>query len=581
MPCRVALGLSCPPTDLTHYSENAFVTPLDHLIDALLDRKALPPRDPSTARDLTRIMRLDISSFNETEVRCEIIDPLIKILGYDIENWASLKRERAVRVAGASKSLDYSMLLFEENFWVIEAKRPGPATGFDREDVYQALRYAAHPEINAALMMLCDGNKLEVYDREVSLDEPLLSVPRAKWAEEFDTVRALLSPWQAYFFERRRIERLVDKLFDQETHLERLEEFRRKLDHKLIDKRARIVLNWRERVDIDGDFDAHRKRLATADPVDLVETDFFVQHDARSTTAMISNVAATSDGPGQLLSYRIFPEAPRATSVAFWGHGLSYLLKTLEIGQEELLLPSWLGGGSVRTAIERLIPKLLTCFAGDQDRMVTLLHSVATRRLLKLHLLIDRAGRRSGEVLHALERFYAPELSFAQSVSSPSRHLLGLVEGRSLAASAEFVRIHSEGTRSFRGATAKQSLQDLWRTERAVLDSLPDYRVLLRETKLDDLHWFESYQVWYDALGHLALVILDGYPEWKEWALKCHFRNVVELARNGSWQARDWLGLERDANMEPLPGEWAPDRFFLGDSETAEALTAAYRNRSG
>lgn len=554
------------------------MTLADDLISKLLDGKALPPRDVNADAVLARIARLNLTTFNETEVRAEIIDPLIKLLGYDVESWASLKRERAVRVLGASKALDYSMLLFQEDFWVIEAKRPSKDESFERDDVYQALRYAAHPEINAALMMLCDGNKLEVYDREVSLDDPLLRLSRGEWAARFDELRALLSPWRAYFFERRRIMRLTDKMFDQETHLDRLEEFRSKLDQKLIGKRTRILDNWRERVDVEGDFEAHRDRLARADPVELIETDFFVQHNGASTSAMIANVATPGDGRGSLLSIRIFPEAPRATSVAFWGHALQYLLESQEAGANRLLLPGWLGGGSVTAAIERLVPLLLTCFAEDHDRKVVLLHSVAARRFLKLMPLVDRTGRRTGEVLHALNRYFAPELSFAQSVSSPSRHLFGVVEGQNMAASAQFVRQHTGPDRhNFRGAVAEQALRDMWRAERDLLDQLPNYGALLRECKLDDLHWTESYLAWFDFLGHLSLCVLEDYPEWKDWTLTNHRSEIIELARNGSWQARDWLQIQHGTHMEPLPDEWAADRFFLGDQETAAAIYSAYR----
>lgn len=49
---------------------------LDDLLEEMMGSKALEPLDPSAAATLARIERLDISTYNEIEVRSEIIDPL-------------------------------------------------------------------------------------------------------------------------------------------------------------------------------------------------------------------------------------------------------------------------------------------------------------------------------------------------------------------------------------------------------------------------------------------------------------------------------------------------------------------------
>ena len=555
---------------------------LNDLITDLLHHKALLPAHPDTNAVLARIMRLNISKFNETEVRCEILDPIIRLLGYDVENWASLKRERTVRVLGASKALDYSMLLFEEDFWVIEAKRPGKDDCFNRDDVYQALRYAAHPEINAALMLLCDGEKLEIYDREESLEKPLLRLARAEWSARFNEIRALLSPDQAWFFERRRVLRLVDKIFDQETHLERVEELRRAIDRKLISKRARVLDNWRGRVNFEGEFRDEAERLAKADAVELVETRFFVMQSSEHQHAMIGNVASQQFGHAQLIAYRIFPEMPRAANIAFWCHGLHYLLETHRQGTERLLLPSWLGDGSVTAAIETLIPKLLSGFQYDRDRHVVLLHALAFRRASKLMLLASVDDRRAGERLHAFNRFVVPELSFAQSVSSPSRHLHGTLDARQLIGSSLFVQRHTdENGRKFAGAVAEQELRELWAAELTMRATLTDYDALLKQSNLQDIVWSEAQQTSYDTLGHTALCVINEYPDWRDCTLQTWRSNVSELARNGSWQARRWLGLGLEPSLPPLDDDWAATRFFLGDKETAGAIYDAYAGPFG
>jgi hypothetical protein len=104
-----------------------------------------------------------------------------------------------------------------ENFWLIEAKRPSPGrTKFGYADLAQAVEYAIHPDINAALVALCDGSLTEVFDREVSLTEPVLRVEQRDLVRDFDKLRVLLEPIQAWFFQKRRVVRLIDKVFDKE-----------------------------------------------------------------------------------------------------------------------------------------------------------------------------------------------------------------------------------------------------------------------------------------------------------------------------------------------------------------------------
>ena len=80
------------------------------------------------------------------------------------------------------------MLLCEENFWVIEAKRvKRKKLKFIDKEVLQALQYAAHPDINAALLVLCDGRLFEVYDRDESLATPVARVEVKNLLAEFDT----------------------------------------------------------------------------------------------------------------------------------------------------------------------------------------------------------------------------------------------------------------------------------------------------------------------------------------------------------------------------------------------------------
>lgn len=548
---------------------------MEDLLSALRQGKALPERHPDTDNVLSRIMRLDLTGWNEEEVRAEIIDPLARILGYDIETWASLKRERSLPVMGASKAVDYSMMLFAQNFWLIEAKRPGDDKAFSRDAIYQTLRYAAHPDINAALMLLCDGSKFAVFDREVSLDEPLLTIKRDELAARFDELRWLLAPWQVFFFEKRRVLRLIDKVFDQETHLSRLEEMRREVDGRLASKRAVVLDNWRQRVKLDEHNADYLEWLRASGAAELVETAFFLEHPVAGEKMLMQTLLDEAGLPSPLLGTRILPERPRSANGAFWVHALHFLAGVDERGIETIYLPGWLGH-SPSSALQRLIPLLLTGLAGEPERQVIMLYAAAARRISKLKMLIDPGAQAAGQLMHALTRFLAPELSLAQASSSPGGQMLRTLDSRELVALDAFVRKHTNDKGRFQLASASQDLKEAWRAERQLLADIPDVSRLLKERNLDDLGRTETNAVAQDWMGHAALCVLDWFPKWKEWVLAEHPMLVVELAQAGSWQARAWLGLESSAVMEALPDGWLDDRLFLEDRETGSALRSAY-----
>ncbi len=176
---------------------------------------------------VARIQTLDVSAYSEADVRAEVIDPIIRALGYQKETYFSLARKKHLKVLDKDLFIDYSMTLWSQNFWLIEAKKvQRKRMAFSHNDLNQALQYATHPEINAALVVLCDGRIIDVYDREVSVVDRVLRVEVARLSEEFDKLRALLAPWQLWFFEKRRVIRSLDKVFDQEINMSRLEEFR-------------------------------------------------------------------------------------------------------------------------------------------------------------------------------------------------------------------------------------------------------------------------------------------------------------------------------------------------------------------
>lgn len=548
------------------------------LHELLLNTKALSERSEEAQSVLTRIMRLEIEGWSEADVRAEIVDPLVRILGYDKESYFSLEREKTVKVLGGFKVLDYSMTLFAEDFWLIEAKRPDPKSSFDRDALYQALRYAAHPDVNAALLMLCDGNKIEVFDRELTLDAPVLSIARLDFDRDFDKLRALLSPWQAWFFEKRRVLRLIDKTFSHETNLGRLEEFRAAIDRRLVDKRALVLENHRTLVNLEVDRAAYDAHLEQSDAACLVETSFFVSPTEAELDAMAANLVARAIRAPYEVMYRIFPDHLRPANAAYWMSALNFLATLWKAKPTDQPVPTFLShsGRTLQGAMEHLITLCLTAFDADQDRKIILLYAAASRRMGKLTMLLDNRIRDSGDLLHALQRAVGEELSFAQAVSSPERHRLLMLEPLELRAMYDFVNRHTDERHTFRSAAARSELRALWKAELKALQNVPNYRDLAEAKFGGEIFPTEVSFVVYDNLGHNALCVLERHPVWKAWVLQEHRQLVVDLAALGSWQAMSWLDIDHATGIRKIPDRLINDRFFYGDADLARSLREGY-----
>ena len=251
-----------------------------------LQYKALGPLDAAARDILARTQSLDVAGYTEADVREEIISPLLRVLGYDKQSYFSIDREKPIQLLGRKKFLDYNLTLWSENFWLIEAKKPrGTGKTFRASDIGQAVGYAVHPAINAALVVLCDGRKIVVFDREQNQREPILTVEVANLLQEIDKLRAILSPWQIWFFEKRRIVRHLDKVFDKEFNIRRVEEFKELIARRLDSKRGTVIDNMRSVLPISADAGQAINMLRTKDPVDLIEGAFFLRLTVGETRA--------------------------------------------------------------------------------------------------------------------------------------------------------------------------------------------------------------------------------------------------------------------------------------------------------
>lgn len=551
------------------------------VIELLRTSKALEPISDSVRRELERIQTLDVSSYSEADVRAEVIDPVVRALGYQKQTSFSVVREKHLKIGDGNVFADFSLTLWEEDFWVIEAKRvKREAPRFVKDEIQQALMYASHPDINAALMVLCDGRMFHVYDRERDLEEPVVKVEVSNLVRDFDQLRALLSPWQTWFFQKRRILHLVDKVFDREVTLQRLEDFRNVVDRRLANKRQAVLENQRALAAANPDERVERlKNFPNADLIDGHLMWPLSRPDIHVIGETLVGRFAGNDFP---ILHRLFPDEPKPATSSYWGHALYFLMKLEETHQEIGWLPSYLASASrtrplnVSDAVKRLLEYCLTCFHRDMPHRLCQLYSAGARRIAKQLVVTLPQTAALGRQSHAVAMHLLDEIDLSRFFSSSEGHTIGLIDRLQVDVLDRFIALCKQRGHGFDIATATQNLRDLWATERALLGDGERYRVACNGRNLGEVFPTEADCVLHDFMGHLTLCIVGDFPKWKEYVLENHFPEVQTLVQLGSHAARTLLGMEVDAPAASPNLSQVADRFFLGDIGTLTALAKGY-----
>ena len=395
--------------------------------------------------------------------------------------------------------------------------------------------------------------------------------------EEIDKLRALLSPWQVWFFEKRRIVRSLDKIFDREINVNRLEEFKTLVSNHLDSKRSIVVENMRSIFADRDDVGESIALVQNSDAADLIEGSFFLNlsvYQTRTVAETLSRHCQVNDFP---IIHRVFPDHARDMNDPFCMHALNLLIHLHSSDVQVHWLPSWLSeGNSVKQAIQQFIRLCVTHFRCDPARRNILLCAAGLRRLFKALVVVDGNVWNFGRVMHFLERYAAPEDSWRQIVSSPERHSLLSLDGAVTYALRQLVNESRDRFQRPQPGKLERHLRGIWKTESAMLDSVNNYKELVEECGLQETHPSESVDVVYDYLGHCTLCICDASPEWKSYILSYHREEVHTLAAMGSWQARKWVE-EGNAEGYSAPNDIAlANRFFLGDEAMCRRLRAAY-----
>jgi hypothetical protein len=110
-----------------------------------------------------------LSTYNETQVRRDFIDPFFRELGWDVDNSAGyaeayrdVVHEDSVKVSGATKAPDYGFRIGGQRKFFLEAKKPSVSIKNDIGPAYQLRRYAWSAKL--PISVLTDFEEFAVYD---------------------------------------------------------------------------------------------------------------------------------------------------------------------------------------------------------------------------------------------------------------------------------------------------------------------------------------------------------------------------------------------------------------------------------
>ncbi|MDD5321954.1 MAG: type I restriction enzyme HsdR N-terminal domain-containing protein [Methylococcales bacterium] len=143
---------------------------------------------------------LDDPEFKEDSVREELIQPLIRTLGYEVSGRARVIRSKSLKhpfvSIGSTKHKitiipDYIFEIDGSIHWVLDAKSPSEEISKSCH-VEQAYSYAIHPEIRSNLYALCNGKNFVLYD--VRKFEPVLSFEMQNIKNHLNNLNRILNP---------------------------------------------------------------------------------------------------------------------------------------------------------------------------------------------------------------------------------------------------------------------------------------------------------------------------------------------------------------------------------------------------
>ena len=520
----------------------------------------------------------DYSKYSEADVREEVVVDLVRFLGYSKGDTFGVDRELSFAVGDKTKKYpDYALnVLGVEHHWILEAKKPSEKPeSFKSKVINQALGYAAHPDANAALIALCDGRRFTLYDREISLETPVLDFELKNINDHALDLLAWLGPWQTFYFEKRRAIRGIERALKGEVTSGRVDDFRQAAN-RAIDAGQRKV--WENRRKFTGNSKKENLREAFKDipTSSLIKTYFYdpvintVFYEVAQKAIEDSRVAS------QGICLAALPENLPLLTPNF----LPNLLRTFLMMKAENcphpFFPSWLGGSSDwNEGITSIIDCCLTRFENDPGRQTSLNYFTGMHRLTRaLHISLPLTSH-SSHLRYRLNQFDSNELSSLAVMDSPTRQSILEVDHIAKMVTLQLIRENRDKHGATKIETLKQSLSEIWAIEGAMVEK-KGYSALVKEADRGEIYPIPIIGRRYDWQLEHSLCVISEYPEQIEYAQTKHTKIIEEAARMGSSAARKLIGVEQSSKLRDLPSEWYAKRFFNDDVRAYEKLNAAY-----
>jgi hypothetical protein len=138
--------------------------------------------------------------YNETELRREFIDPLFRVLGWDIDNnqrfaeaYKEVVHEQTIKFRGHesnTKFIDYSFRLGGAMKFIVETKKPSIKIADDAKSALQVRRYAWNAKLT--LNILTNFEEWAIYDCRI---KPENNDPATKGRIKYFSYKELPKEW--------------------------------------------------------------------------------------------------------------------------------------------------------------------------------------------------------------------------------------------------------------------------------------------------------------------------------------------------------------------------------------------------
>ncbi len=148
----------------------------------------------------------NFAAMNETDVREEIIAPLLRYIGYRSGTSNDIIREQPLKYPykflGRKKNgdpelrgiADYICEAENKTRWVIEAKKPSEDIS-NPDVIEQTWSYANHAEIRAIYFCICNGLELKIFQTNKGPNAPVtFECTYGQMPEKLATIKNILSP---------------------------------------------------------------------------------------------------------------------------------------------------------------------------------------------------------------------------------------------------------------------------------------------------------------------------------------------------------------------------------------------------